>query len=56
MLVSVKDVGPIRVSVLVGGVDSCLYERNIAVATISLFVLCEDSCGGADHYPCLSCL
>ena len=27
----------------------------MAVVTISLFVLCDDSCGGADHYPCLSC-
>ena len=25
----------------------------MAVATISLFILCDDSCGGADHYPCL---
>ena len=28
----------------------------MTVATISLFVLCEDSSGGADHYPCLSSL
>ena len=27
--------GCIRVSVLVGGVDSCLHERDMAVATIS---------------------
>ena len=38
------------------GADSCLHERDMAVATISLFVLCEDSCGGADHFPCLACL
>ena len=24
-------------------------------ATISLFVLCADRCGGADHYTCLCC-
>ena len=36
--------------------NSCLHERGMAVATISLFILCENSCGGADHYPCLSCL
>ena len=44
--------GSIRVSVLVGDVDSCLHERDMAVATISLFILCEDSCGGADHFSC----
>ena len=44
--------GCTRVSVLVGGVYSCLHERDMAVVTISLFVLCEDSCGGADHYSC----
>ena len=32
--------GCIRVFVLVGGVDSCLHERDMAVPTICLFVLC----------------
>ena len=48
--------GCIRLFVLVGGVDSCLHERGMAVATISLFVLYEDSCGGSDEYPCLAYL
>ena len=34
----------------------CMIGTCMAVATISLFVLCEDSCGGAYHYLCLSCL
>ena len=37
--------GFIRVSILVGGVDSCLHERNMAVATISLYALCVLSPG-----------
>ena len=32
--------GCIRVYVFVEGVDSCLHERDMTVATISLYVLC----------------
>ena len=38
--------GCIRVSGVVGDLDSCLLERDMVVATISLCVLREDSCGG----------
>ena len=32
--------GCIRVFERVGGVDSCLHERDMAVPTIRLFILC----------------
>ena len=37
--------GCIRVAVLVGGVDLCLHERDMAVATIYLYYLCILSLG-----------
>ena len=36
-------------------VFDCMHELEMAVAAISLLTVCEDSCGGPDHYPCLSC-
>ena len=37
-------------------VDSYMHERDMAVATISLFVLSEDSCDVAAHLlGCLIC-